>query len=164
MKRDQPVFVTRQPLRIAEVRQLLSDAGNTVDPVVVFPDELEHAVAGAGDCLILIDGDSLPSQRTIGWLRQHSPGSRIVIWTEFLLPHLLLATIECNLDGLLSSHLPPEEAAGALARICRGERLLRFDSDPVSNAAPVLSRPLADAASFDAQWMLHGAEPQRREK
>ena len=165
MKLYQPVLVTRQPLRIAEVRQLLSGAGNAADPIVVFPDEVEHAVAGVGDCLILVDGDSLPSQQTIGWLRRHSPGSRIVIWTQFLMPHLLLATIECDLDGLLSSNLPMEEAAGALARICRGERLLRFDSDGAPNppAAPA-ARPLPDAPAFDAQWMLHGAEPRGREK
>ena len=73
----------------------------------------------------------------------------------------MLATIECNLDGLLSSRLPPEDAAYALARICRGERLLRFDAESVSTDSVKAARKVAESPSFDAQWMLDGGEPGR---
>jgi DNA-binding NarL/FixJ family response regulator len=95
-------------------------------------------------------------------MRRLSPGSRIVIWTDALTTGLLLTTIECGLNGLLSSRLPPPEAAYALLRICRGDRLLRFDADPGEKKTSGSNR-LAAAAEFDAQWMLHGAEPHGRE-
>jgi DNA-binding NarL/FixJ family response regulator len=164
MSSYQPVFATRQALRIASVRQLLTGAGVVADVQTVFPEELERVVACAGDCLVIVDGQSLPEQDTLQRLRSLSPGSRIVIWTATLTTDLLLATIECGLDGLLSSGLPADEACGALARICRGERILRFDSDRNPFQEPDPAREVASAPSFDAQWMLHGAEPQGREK
>jgi DNA-binding NarL/FixJ family response regulator len=159
-----PIFATRQALRIAAVRQLLTGAGIAADVQTVFPEELERVVASAGDCLVIVDGQSLPDQDTLQRLRHLSPSSRIVIWTLTLSTDLLLATIECGLDGLLSSGLPPDEASYALLRICRGERILRFDSDRRAFQEPDPARQVASAPSFDAQWMLHGAESQGREK
>ena len=158
-----PIFATRQALRIAAVRQLLTGAGISADPQVVFPEELERVVSGEGNCLVIVDGQALPQVEILIRLRRCSPHSRIVIWTENLTTDLLLATIECGLDGLLSSGLPVEEACGALVRICRGERLLRFDSDRGAIQRPDVTRVVAAAPSFDAQWMLHGAESQGRE-
>jgi DNA-binding NarL/FixJ family response regulator len=164
MSSYQPIFATRQALRIAAVRQLLTGAGIADDVQTVYREELERVVASTGDCLVIVDGQWLPNQDTLQRLRQTSPGSRIVIWAATLTTDLLLATMECNLDGLLSSGLPPDEASYALLRICRGERILRFDSDRREFHEPDPGRQVASAASFDAQWMLHGAEPQGREK
>ena len=160
----QPIFATRHALRIAEIRQLLTGAGIVDDLRTVFPEELERAVACAGDCLVIVDGQSLPELNMLHRLRRLSPRSRIVIWTATLTTDLLLTTIECGLDGLLSSSLPADEATCALSRICRGERILRFDSDPGGFREPEPARRVASAASFDAQWMLHGAETHGREK
>jgi hypothetical protein len=155
----QPVFATREPLRIGAVRELLLAAGIAADPKVVYPDELEPVVMAAGICLVIIDGDSLPSSDVLLRLRRNSAGSRILIWAERLTTEILLITIECNLDGLLSSRLPPEDASYALARICSGERLLRFDAESVSTDSLNAGRKVAGAPSFDAQWMLNGGEP-----
>jgi DNA-binding NarL/FixJ family response regulator len=157
-----PIFATQQALRIAEVRQLLVGAGIAADPTVVRPEELERAMAGAGNCLVIFDGEFLPSVDVLARLRRLSPDSYIVIWTERLSTEMLLATMELGLHGLLSSRLPWEEAAYALRRICRGERMLRFDSTP---EPPQQKAGVAAASSFDAQWMLHGAaDSQGREK
>jgi DNA-binding NarL/FixJ family response regulator len=161
MTQYQPVFATRQALRIAEVRQLLTGAGIAADPTVVHPEELERVLADAGNCLVIVDGQSLPQLDALARLRRLSPGSSIVIWTEQLSAEMLLATMELGLHGLLSSRLPAEEAAHALQLICRGERLLRFDSIAES---PNPGRQVAAAPTFDAQWMLDGvADSQGRE-
>lgn len=164
MREMRPVFVTRQPLRVGAVSQLLAGAGISSEPQLIHPDEFEHADTGAEECLVIVDGQSLSAEQSVGQLRRHSPRSRMIVWTDRLSPDLLLDTMECGLDGLLSSRLPLDEAVCALERICRGERILRFDSD----ASPGRPRPsaaaLAASASFDAQWMLDGAESTGREK
>ena len=157
-----PIFVTRQALRIAAVRRLLADAGVTADLQTVYPEHIEPIVTGAADWLVIVDGQAMPQPDVFGRMRQRSPGSRIVIWTDALGASLLLVTIECGLDGLLSSSLPPSEAAHALRRICGGERLLRFDAEAGEKKTSGSNR-LAAAPEFDAQWMLHGAEPPGRE-
>jgi DNA-binding NarL/FixJ family response regulator len=172
MTTHQPIFATRRPLRIAGVRQLLAGAGILADPKLVYPEDLEGAVTGAGNWLVILDGESMPHTDILLRLRRSSPGSRIVLWTEHLTQDLLVATLEFGLQGLLSSRLPLEEAAAALRRMCRGERLLRFDSDidtlhrPAAVEAPsqpVAQQAVAAAPSFDAQWMLDGADSQGRE-
>ncbi len=133
------------------------------------PDRLPRRVRAGGGLRWRLSGNrrravAARTGQTSQRLRSLSPGSRIVIWAETLTTDLLLATIECHLDGLLSSALPAEEASCALARICRGERILRFDSDRNPFPEPDPAHQVASAAAFDAQWMLHGAEPQGREK
>lgn len=76
------------------------------------------------------------------------------------MPELLLATMECRLNGLIGSDLPPEEAAEALVRICRGERVLRYNSELEPLTTPNKPR----TSWFDAQWMLAEAESRGREK
>jgi DNA-binding NarL/FixJ family response regulator len=159
----QPIFATRQPLRISAVRQLLAGAGIDADPRVLYPEELERVLAGAGDCLVLLDGQCLPRQEVLLHLRRCSPGSRFVLWTDRLTTELLLATLECALHGLVSSRLPAEEASAALARICEGECLLRFDSAPCGMEPYLPKGQLAHNSGFDAQWMLDGAAPIRSE-
>ena len=157
-----PIFVTRQALRITAVRRLLADAGVTAELQTVHPEHLERIVTAEADWLVIVDGQAMPQADMFERMRRRSPGSRIVIWTDALTTNLLLATIEWGLNGLLSSTLPPQEAAHALLRICRGERLLRFDAESGEKKPPGSSR-VAAAAAFDAQWMLHGAEPHGRE-
>jgi DNA-binding NarL/FixJ family response regulator len=174
MTQYQPVFATRQPIRIARVRQLLIDAGIAADPQVVYPEDLPRVLAGASDCVLILDALSLPQPATIASLRSDRPGARMVIWAERPTAELIAAMIEFGLDGLLSSEIPLEEAAHALWRICRGERLMRFDSrnpdarNPDARnsgaASSATNWPVAEVPSFDAQWMYDGADPQGREK
>jgi DNA-binding NarL/FixJ family response regulator len=159
----QPVFATRQALRIAGVRQLLESAGIDIDPRVVHPEELERVVMGAGNCLVIIDGQGLPGEDVLRRICRFSPDSRLVLWTDRLTTEHLLATIECGLHGLLSSRLPKAEAASALARICLGERVLRFDSDNVQPDPDTPKGQLVEPPTFDAQWMLNGAQSEGRQ-
>ncbi len=153
-----PIFATRQALRISAVRQLLTGAGIEFDLQVLHPEELERALEGKGDCLVLMDGECLPEPDVLRRLCRLSPASRFVLWTDQLTTDMLLTTLECGLHGLLSSRLAPEEASAALVRICRGECLLRFDSDSQEIEPYHPKGQLAAAPGFDAQWMLHGAE------
>jgi DNA-binding NarL/FixJ family response regulator len=158
----QPIFVPRQALRILAVRRLLADTGIGGDAQVVYPEDLERIMAGARNCLVIVDGRAMPHPDVFARMRRYSPGSRFVVWTEEPTTDLLVTTIECGLNGLLSSSLPPREASYALLRICRGERLLRFDA-ATGATKPTHPNRLAAAPAFDAQWMLQGAEPPGRE-
>jgi DNA-binding NarL/FixJ family response regulator len=127
---DRTVFATRQPLLIAGVGELLQGGGLAADPQIVDPEELGRALAPAGNCLVILDGHALPARATLRELCRLAPGSFFVLWTVRPTADLLQAALECGLHGLLSARLPLEEAAQALRRICRGERLFRFDSNP----------------------------------
>jgi two-component system response regulator DesR len=134
-----PVLATRQPLLIAGVREVLWGAGITHDPQVVHPEELDRVLTADRTGVAILDGESLPSDDALLRLRRASPHTFLVIWTNNLTARQLQSAVECCLHGLLSTRLPLEEAANALQRICRGEKLFRFDSDP----APLdLPKPL----------------------
>jgi DNA-binding NarL/FixJ family response regulator len=125
-----PIFATRQPLLIASARQVLLAAGILTDPQVVDPRELTRALIPGEKYLVLLDGQSLPTHDALTALCQLSPTSYFVVWAAHPTAEVLHAAIECGLHGLLSTRLPLDEAARILLRICKGERLFRFDSDP----------------------------------
>jgi len=125
-----PVFATRQPLLIAGAREVLLGAGIVADPQVVDPRELARLLVPGENYLVLLDGQSLPSHDELTALCQSAPTSCFVVWAGRPTAEVLQAAMECGLHGLLSTRLPLDEAAHILRRICKGERLFRFDSDP----------------------------------
>jgi hypothetical protein len=56
----QPIFVTRQALRIAAVRRLLADTGITADLQTVHPEQMERIVTAEADWLVIVDGQAMP--------------------------------------------------------------------------------------------------------
>lgn len=133
------IFATPNPLLIAGVREVLTAAGITADPRIVAPEGLGQTLANGDGALVILDGQALPRRETLAQLCRSTPGSRFVLWAVQPTADLLHIALECGIHGVLSTRLPLEETAGALLRICRGERIFRFDPD----AGPVaLSKPL----------------------
>jgi two-component system, NarL family, response regulator DesR len=133
------IFATPNPLLIAGVREVLTAAGINADPRIVAPEGLAPTVANAEACLVILDGQALPRPETLAQLCRSTPRSRFVLWAVQPTADLLHLALECGVHGLLSTRLPLEEAANALLRICRGERILRFDPD---SGPATLPKPL----------------------
>jgi DNA-binding NarL/FixJ family response regulator len=125
-----PLLAARQPLLIAGVWGLLREAGIAGPPRIVAPEELDQALTATECCLVILDGQALADGARLRELRLAAPRSFFVLWTAHPTADLLQAAVESGVHGLLSAGLPLEEAARALRRICRGERVLRFDADP----------------------------------
>ena len=134
-----PIFATANPLLIAGVREVLTAAGITIDPRVVAPEALERTMESAPRCLVILDGHALPPAETLAALCRSKPDSYFVLWAARPTAEMLTMALECGLHGLLSTKLPLEEASLALLRICRGERVFRYDSRPgrMAMAEPV---------------------------
>lgn len=134
-----PIFATPNPLLIAGVREVLAAAGMPTDPRIVAPEGLVQTLCQAERCLVILDGQALPRGENLARLCQSSPGSQFVIWVAQPTADLLKVALDCGVDGLLSTRLPLEEASSALLRICRGERVFRFDpeSGPISSSKPL---------------------------
>ena len=135
----QPIFATPRPLLIAGVREVLTAAGITAEPRVVGLEGLATALARADQYLVCLDGEALPHRETLAHLCGSHPGSHFVLWTVRTTTDLLRTALDCGIHGLLSTRLPLEEASSAVRRICRGERILRFDPD---TGPAAFSRPL----------------------
>jgi two-component system response regulator DesR len=134
----QPIFATPNPLLIAGVREVLAAAGIPHDPRIVAPEGLSRTLAPTDRCLVILDGEALPHRETLAHLCRSTTGSQFVVWAVRPTADLLRIALECGVHGLLSTRLPLEEASDALLRICRGERIVRFnpDSGPVMSAKP----------------------------
>jgi two-component system response regulator DesR len=137
------IFATPNPLLIAGVREVLSAAGIQADPRIVAPEGLVQTVTSAGASLVILDGQAPPRPETLAQLCRSTPQSRFVLWAVQPTADLLHLALECGVHGLLSTRLPLEEAANALLRICRGERILRFypASGPASLSKPMQLSP-----------------------
>jgi DNA-binding NarL/FixJ family response regulator len=137
-----PIFATPNPLLIAGVREVLAAAGIPHDPRIVAPDGLDRTLAPTDRCLVILDGDALPHRDTLAHLCRSS-GSQFVVWAVRPTADLLRIALECGVHGLLSTRLPLDEASDAMLRICRGERIFRFnpDSGPVMSAKPFQLSP-----------------------
>ncbi len=135
----QPIFATTNPVRVAELREILHAAGVSADPRVVAPEGLSQAVEQADRCLAILDGQSLPQRESLAQLCRSHTRSRFVVWAARPTADLLRIALECSVHGLLSTGLPKEEAAAILVRIWAGERILRFDPDtgPTPSSKPV---------------------------
>jgi two-component system response regulator DesR len=130
-----PIFATSNPLLIAGVREVLAAAGVPADPRIVDPEGLPQTLAHGDRCLVILDGHALPHRDTLEQLCRSRTGSQFVVWVGHPTADLLKIALECGVHGLLSTRLPLEEAASALLRICRGERVFRFDPNAGSTAA-----------------------------
>jgi two-component system, NarL family, response regulator DesR len=133
----QPIFVTPNPLLIAGVQEVLAAAGMPSDPRIIPPNRLAETMAQAEGGLVILDGQALPE--TLAQLCHTHPQSRFVVWAVQPTADLLRIALECGVHGLLSTRLPLDEASNAMLRICRGERILRFD--PGAGSLPV-AKPL----------------------
>jgi len=124
---NRPIFATPNPLLIAGVREVLAAAGMPPDPRIVAPESLAQTLGQAGECLVILDGHALPDHETLAQLCRSHTRSLFIIWTALPTPELLKVALDCGVHGLLSTRLPLDEASDALLRICRGERVFRFD-------------------------------------
>jgi two-component system response regulator DesR len=123
-----PIFVTPNPLLIAGVREVLAAAGMPADPRIVAPEGLGETLAQTDGGLVILDGQALPHSERLAQLCQSYPGARFVIWAAQPTADLLRIALECGVQGVFSTHLPLEEASNALLRVCRGERIFRYDA------------------------------------
>jgi len=64
------------------------------------------------------------------------PRLAFVVWAAHPTGELLRISLECGVHGLLSTRLPLDEAANALARISQGEKIFRFIAGPGAIAEP----------------------------
>jgi DNA-binding NarL/FixJ family response regulator len=134
----QPIFATTNPLRVAEVRDVLLVAGFPA-PKVVAPEGLTLELEESGGCLAILDGHTLPHRESLAQMCRLYSQARFVVWAARPTADLLRIALECAVHGVLSSGLPRDEAAAALVRIRAGERVLRFDPDagPLASSKPV---------------------------
>jgi DNA-binding NarL/FixJ family response regulator len=133
---DRIVFATERPLLVAGFREVLRRAGLDAEPWVVEPDKLSELVPAEEKWLVMLDGDSLLPWNTMSETRLRAPKSHFVICCAATRPELVLAAMEYELDGIISTRIPVSEATDALARICQGERQFRFQ-DGLDSRAPV---------------------------
>lgn len=134
-----PIFATPNPLLIAGVRAVLSAAGILTDPRVVAPEGLGEILSDAAGGLVILDGQALPQRELLAQLCATHRQSYFVVWATQPTADLLRIALECGVHGVLSTRLPLEEASNALLRICRGERILRFDpqAGSIGNRKPL---------------------------
>ena len=138
-----PILATPNPLLIAGIREVLAAAGMPADPRIVEPAGLAETLSQGDGGLVILDGQALPHRETLAHLCRSHPRSQFVVWAMQPTADLLRIALECGVHGLLSTRLPMEEASNALTRICRGERILRFDPD---SAGAARSKPLQFSA------------------
>ena len=123
------IFATPNPLLLSGVREVLAAAGMPPEARIVAPEWLSQALAQAEAYLVILDGQAMPHREILTQLCRSNPNSQFVVWVMQPTADLLRIALECGVHGLLSTRLPLQEAAAALVRIRRGERMLRFDAD-----------------------------------
>jgi two-component system nitrate/nitrite response regulator NarP len=138
---DRIVFATDRPLLVVGFREVLRRAGLEAEPWVLEPAFLVDSLPPRESWLVMLDGESLLPWEALDEARRRSPKSRFVICCGVIAPELLLAAMEHEVDGIVSTRIPVPEATEALARICNGERQYRFQDRLESRppCAPSLS-------------------------
>jgi DNA-binding NarL/FixJ family response regulator len=141
-KIERIVFATERHLLAAGLRELLRRAGLEAEPCVVEPAELADIVESEETWLIVLDSEGPLFWEEMDEARLRAPKSRFVICGGAITPGLVLAAMKHNLDGVISTRLPEQEATEALVRICNGERQFRFQDgmEAGAPATPPLSR------------------------
>jgi DNA-binding NarL/FixJ family response regulator len=132
---DRIVFATERPLLVVGFREVLRRAGLDAEPWVLEPSALEDSLQAEEAWLIILDGESLQSWDSLEESRRRAPRSLFVICCGAITPELVLAAIEHQLDGIISTRIPVSEATEALARICNGEKQFRFQDTLESRTA-----------------------------
>ena len=133
------IYATARPLLATRVRQILSFAELTFEPVMVRPERLSLTVAGKPNFLVLIDGDAKIHWKQIETSLQLSPQSIFVLCSYAISPDLVHAAINSGLHGLISTRAVLAEAGHALVQICKGERRMCFDGAPGSRSETSLT-------------------------
>lgn len=146
------VFATEQPILVRGFREVLRRAGLGMEPVMVRPDNLFESIAGGEPCLVFIDGQRALSRVDLSGLRMCAPKSRFVVCSSTITPEMLEAAVRAGIHGVLSTHLPVDEAAQSVVQICAGESVLRFHSGSAPPAKEM--PPPSPEETFDALWML----------
>ena len=123
---DRIVFATDRPLLVVGFREVLRRAGLDTEPWILEPTMLTASLRPQETWLVMLDGESLLPWDALDEARRRAPKSRFVICCSSIAPELVLAAIEHELDGIISTRVPVPEATDALARICNGERQFRF--------------------------------------
>jgi DNA-binding NarL/FixJ family response regulator len=124
---DRIVFATERPLLVVGFREVLRRAGLEAEPWVLEPTTLVNCLQPQECWLVLLDGESLLPWDALDEARHRAPNSRFVICCGAIVPELVMAAMEHELDGIISTRIPIAEATEALARICKGERQFRFE-------------------------------------
>ena len=120
------VFATERPLLAVGLRELLRRSGLEAEPWVVGPAALSGCVPADQTWLIVLDGEGPLFWEDLDRARLRAPTSRFVICGGAITPDLVLAAMQHDLDGVISTRLPEVETTEALVRICRGERQFRY--------------------------------------
>jgi hypothetical protein len=144
------LFATYQPMFVLGFRDMLRLAGFDAEPVMLCPQDAFAAPRREDAWLIFADARHAPAAVTLAQAVRHSPQSRFILCGSAIAPEMLQMAVDSCMHGVLSTDLPIEEAAEALARIWQGERQLRFGGGPACHAAP----PPPACADFDADWMF----------
>jgi DNA-binding NarL/FixJ family response regulator len=144
------LFATDQPMLVAGLCEVLRLAGFDSEHVMLGPRDAFAALRREDAWLIFFDAKHAPAPITLAQAVRRSPHSRFVLCGSAITPQMLQTVFDSCVHGVLSTDLPIEEAAEALARIWQGERQFRFGSEPSRHTAP----PPAAGADFDADWMF----------
>jgi DNA-binding NarL/FixJ family response regulator len=123
---DRIVFATDRPLLAVGFREVLRRAGLETEPWVVEPAALAGSVRPDETWLVMLDGESPLLWDSLDAARRCAGKSRFVICCGAVTPGLVMAAMQHELDGLISTRIPVPEATEALSRICAGERQFRF--------------------------------------
>jgi DNA-binding NarL/FixJ family response regulator len=144
------LFATNQPMFVLGFRDVLRLAGFDAEPVMRCPQDAFAALRGDDAWLIFADARHAPAFVTLAQAVRHSPQSRFILCGSAIAPEMLQIAVDSRMHGVLSTDLPIEEAAEALARIWQGERQFRF-GDGRACHTPL---PPPACADFDADWMF----------
>jgi len=146
------VFATTQPLRLAPLEPVLRKLGIDEAPTIVRSAQLADVVTRNQASLVFIDGHCILPWDIIAQARADAPACRFVLCSYGMTPSLVQAAMQCGLDGVLSTDLPPGDMVSVLQQIQRGERQFRFE--PAKRH--IQSRLAAQAAGtdFDSFWMF----------
>jgi hypothetical protein len=144
------LFATNQPMFVLGFRDLLRLAGFDAEPMMLCPQDAFAAPRGEDAWLIFADARHTPAAVTLAQAVRRSPQSRFVLCGSVIAPETLQTAVDSCMHGVLSTDLPIEEAAEALARIWQGERQFRFVGAPACHT-PL---PPPAGADFDADWMF----------
>jgi DNA-binding NarL/FixJ family response regulator len=144
------LFATDQPLLVAGLCEVLRLAGFDSEHAMLGPRDAFTAVRREDAWLIFFDAKQAPAPISLAQSIRRSPRSRFVLCGSAITAEMLQTAFDSCVHGVLSTDLPIEEAAAALARIWQGERQFRFSGEPHCHTAA----PPASPAEFDADWMF----------
>ena len=142
------LFATDRIMLIVGLCEVLRFAGFDAEHVMLGPLGAFNALGREDAWLIFFDAKHAPAPNALAQAARRSPQSRFVLCGTEITPEMLRAAFDSSVHGVLSTDLPIQEAAEALARIWQGERQVRLGGERTQTP------PLPAAADFDADWMF----------